>query len=194
MMSTLPANPVDAWAAKPTKTSSPWIGTALWLALTLLLCATNTLTLLDHDFRNKTYSAVAQIAASPALRTIGFSAIAKHLQERSPAALERIAVQRATVRLLESSAVLQREVGKLTGEKARLLTDRQHLHKQLRASQALVALHKQRISTLGMRVLGRAARSVTRHLVALPGHALPVLSATVAMGVSPSTFMTPARA
>ncbi|WP_312548718.1 hypothetical protein [Massilia sp.] len=186
MTTTVSIDPVDARPSQRTATRSPWFGTAVWLSLTLLLCVTNVLTLLDQDFRNNAYNALARVAASPVLRTIGLDPVVRIVEEGSPAASERRAVERAveraTLRLVESTSILRREVTTLTDEKARLVMQGQDLQKRMSASQAAVATHKQRISTLGMRVAGRAGRSVTRHLAALPGHALPVLSATVAVG------------
>ena len=43
-------------------------------------------------------------------------------------------------------------------------------------------MHRDRVSQLGKAVLGRVGRGVIRHLNALLEHALPVLSATVAVG------------
>jgi len=182
MMTTVPVDAIDASTLQRTSTRSPWIGRVLWLTLTLLLCVTNVLTLLDQDFRNNAYTVLARIAASPALGTVGLSSVAKKIEESNPAAAEKKAVQRATLRLVASSTALQREIESLTTEKSKLVTQRQHLQKQLRASEQLIALHKYSISKLGIRVLSRAGRSVSRHLAALPGHALPVLSATVAVG------------
>ncbi len=182
MTTTASIDPVDARPSERTGIRSPWLGRAVWLSLTLLLCVTNILTLLDQDFRNNVYDALARVAASPVLRTIGLGPIVKIVEEGSPAAGEKRAVERATRHLVERVSMLRRDVADLTTEKARLVTQGQALQKQLRASHAAIASHRQRVSALGMRVVSRAGRSVTRHLAALPGHALPVLSATVAVG------------
>lgn len=181
MTTTLATDPVDGGAPQPVKTRSPWFGRAIWLSLTLLLCATNILTLLDQDFRNGAYDLVARIAASRPLQTIGLSEIAKAVEERKPALLEKKAVERATARLIESNAGLLRDVAVLKNDRAALAAERRILQKQIGISHALLASHKDRIVKLGAKVLGRASRSVTRHLMSLPGHALPVLSATVAV-------------
>jgi len=182
MMTTFPVHPVHATGPQHARTRSPWIARALWLALTLSLCATNLLTLLDHDFRSKAYDAVTRIAGSPASETMGFSSVAKILEERSPAALEKKAVERATVQLAASSALLRQEIGNLKRDREIHIAQRAFFERQLRESQAVIASHRSRISDLGKKVLARAGKSVVRHLAALPGHALPLLSATVAAG------------
>jgi len=168
--------------AQGARTRSPWIGTAAWLSLTLLLCMTNILTLLDQDFRHDAYDIVSRLAATPVLRTIGLSKVAGIIEDRSPAKLEKKAVERATVRLVETSTMLLREVGSLKSERATLAAERKTLQRQLYDSRAVLAQYRERAARLGVKVLGRAGRSVTRHLLALPGHALPVLGATVAVG------------
>ena len=180
-MTTLSLDPVEAGAPQPVKARSPWFGRAVWLSLTFLLCATNILTLLDQDFRNGAYDLVVRIAASRPLQTIGLSEIAKAVEERKPALLEKKAVERATARLIESNAGLLRDVVDLKNDRAALAAERKILKKEIGIGRALLASHKDRIAKLGFKVLGRASRNVTRHLVSLPGHALPVLSATVAV-------------
>lgn len=180
-MTTLSLDPVEAGEPQPIKARSPWLGRTAWLSLTLLLCATNILTLLDQNFRNGAYSLVARIAASPALRTIGLSTIGKAVEDRNPVLLEKRAIQQATVRLGESNAMLLRHVVDLKNDIAALAAERKVLKKEISIGQALLVSHKNRIAQLGSKVLGRAGRSVTRHLMSLPGHALPVLSATVAV-------------
>ena len=81
-----------------------------------------------------------------------------------------------------SITLLQQEIAGLNRQRLALAVNRKNLQNQLRNSRAAIALHKDRASELGKKVLRRAARSVTRNLAALPGHALPVLSATVAVG------------
>jgi hypothetical protein len=180
-MTTRRHDPIHISTLQLTKAESRWMGRGLWLMLMLLLCATNILTLLDDGFRRNAYEAVSRIAR-PALDGIGMASSARILIENSPAALEKKAVERATAELAARSALLLRDVQLLTQERDGLVAQRTKLDKQLRASQAVVAKHKARVSQLGKAVLGRAARSVIRHLGALPGHALPVLSATVAVG------------
>jgi len=148
----------------------------------LLLCTANVLTVLDQDFRNRAYDLVARIATGPVPGAIGLSTVAKTIEERNPAVIERKAVLLATMRLVERSTLLAREIGELRTERASFMAERKMLQKQLHDSQAVIAGYKSQISRLGKRVLVRASRSVSRHLVALPGHALPVLSATVAVG------------
>ena len=176
-----PPEPIPFNTPQSVKTRSPWIGRSLWLALTLCLCATNILTLLDQEFQRKAYSAVTSIAGT-ALDGIGMAASARILIENSPAAREKKAVERATAELAVRSALLLRDVQSLRQERDGLVAQRTKLDKQLRASQAVLANHRDRVSQLGKAVIGRAGRGVIRHLGALPGHALPVLSATVAVG------------
>lgn len=148
----------------------------------LLLCTANILTVLDQDFRNRAYDVVARITTGPVFGAIGSSTVAKTIEERNPALIERRAVELATMRLVERSALLVREIGELRSERANFMAERKTLQKQLHDSQAVISGYKNHISRLGQKVLVRASRSVGRHLAALPGHALPVLSATVAVG------------
>ena len=184
MNNTVQIRPADANTLQPPAAGprSPWPGRAIWLALTLMLCTTNLLTLLNQDFRLQAYELVARLAPPTVVEPIGLSGIAKIIAEGDPAAAEKRAVKHATLHLAQSAAVLRAELVSLRDQKARLVVQHQNLQKQLLDSQALMALHRKRVSNLGLRVLSRAGRSVTRHLVALPGHALPVLSATVAVG------------
>lgn len=181
-MTTIPVNPTGAGTGQLSKTRSPWIERSLWLSVMLLLCATNVMTLLGRDFRGSAYDVVARMAARPLLEPIGLARIAQMVENANPAASERIAVAQATARMVASSALLQQEIAGLKRQRLALAIDRKNLQNQLRDSRAAIALHKDRASELGKKVLRRAARSVTRHLAALPGHALPVLSATVAVG------------
>lgn len=181
-MTTIPVNPTGAGTSQFSKIRSPWIERSLWLSVMLLLCATNVMTLLDPDFRGGAYDVVARMAARPVLEPTGLARIAQMVENANPAAIERIAVAQATSRLVASSALLQQEIAGLKRQRLALAVDRKNLQNRLRDSRAAIALHKDRASELGKKVLRRAARSVTRHLAALPGHALPVLSATVAVG------------
>lgn len=182
MTTTCANDSLETVTPQPGGRSSPWIERACWLSLTLLLCLTNFMALLDHDFRSAAYRALARIAATPSLGSSGLSTIANTIESASPAALEKKAVARATAGLVAERAALQREVEGLKRDRAAFLIERQGLQKQLRASQAVISQHRERIARFGVKVLGRAGRSVLRHLATLPGHALPVLSATVAVG------------
>ena len=182
MITTAPFTQADARPCQPASARAAWLERGIWLSLTLLLCVGNVLTLLDRDYRNSAYEVVARMAARSVLEPIGLSRIAKAVEDANPVALEKIAIARATERLVESGVALRQEITILKTQRLVLAVDRLNLQKQLRNSRAAIALHKARMSALGKKVLGRAARSVTRHLAALPGHALPVLSATVAVG------------
>jgi hypothetical protein len=182
MITTVPMDPANREAPKSKRARLCWIGTSIWLTLTILLCVTNVLTLLDHNFREKAYGVVMQIAASPMTRSIGLASVQRVLETRSSAALERRAVQRATMHLEQTSATLQQDNEMLRGKYAKLSADRNNLSKQLRDSQIALVRHKERVAKLSMRVISRATRSMTRRLAALPGQALPGLSATVAAG------------
>lgn len=104
-MSTRHHDPIRISTLQPTKAVSPWVGRGLWLALTLFLCATNILTLLDDGFRRNAYEAVTSIAR-PALDGIGMASSARILVENSPAALEKKAIERATAELAARSELL----------------------------------------------------------------------------------------
>lgn len=153
----------------------------MWLALTLSLCATNIFTLLDHKFRQHMYDAVTSVAV-PALEGIGMGSSAKILAENNPAVLEKRKIEQAIAAQVARNALLLRDVQSLKQERDGLAAQRKKLDKQLRGSQAALAKHRDRVSQFGKAVVARAGRGVTRHLGALPGHALPVLSATVAVG------------
>lgn len=142
---------------------------------------TNIKTVLDQDFRNDAYKLVARAAASPILQMVGLSAIKQAVIERNPLALEKKAVERATVRIAESSAILLRDVAVLKGETVRLAAERKAFQTQLRVSEAALASHKVRVVKLSASVMRRAGQSVRRHFVSLSGHALPILSATIAV-------------
>jgi hypothetical protein len=182
MITTVPVDSANPEAPKSERAWLRWIGPSLWLALTILLCVTNVLTLLDHNFRDKAYGVVMQIAVSPMTQSIGLASVQRLLETRSSAALERQPVQRATTHLEQTSATLQQENKMLRGKYAKLSADRNNLSKQLRDSQVALVRHKERVAKLGTRVSSRATRSMARRLAALPGQALPGLSATVAAG------------
>jgi len=181
MTTNIPFTLSDARSPQPAGTRAPWIERCIWLSLVLVLCAANGFTLLDRGYRNSAYDAVAHVASRSALESVGLSRIAKLIEDGNPVVLEKAAIARATGRLAESNVILEREVADLKKQRFALAVDRLNLQKQLRFSRAAIALHRDRMSALGKKVLGRAARSVARHLAALPGHALPVLSATVAV-------------
>jgi hypothetical protein len=181
-MTIIPVNTLGAGAGQFSKIRSPWIERSIWLSVILLLCATNVMTLLHRDFRGSAYDVVARMAARSVLEPIGLARIAQIVENANPVALERITVAQATARTMASSVLMQQEIAGLKRQRLALAVDRKNLQNQLRNSQAAIALHKDRASELGRKVLRRAARSVTRNLAALPGHALPVLSATVAVG------------
>jgi len=186
MIPTVPFTPADTRPRQPASARALLLERGIWLSLTLSLtlslCVTNVLILLDRDYRNSAYEVVARMAAWSVLQPIGLSRIAKAVEDANPVALEKIAIAQATERLMESEAALRREIAVLKNQRLVLAVARLNLQKELRNSRTAMALHKDRMSALGEKVLGRAARSVTRHLAALPGHALPVLSATVAVG------------
>lgn len=176
-----PLDPIHISTLQPNRMQSPWRRSSLWLALTLFLCATNIVTLLNHEFRENLYDAVTSVAG-PALDGIGMASTARTLVESSPASLERRAIERATAQLAARSALLLRDVQSLRQERDSLFAQRTELVRQLRVSQTALVKQREHVAQLGKAVLGRAGRGVARHLGALPGHALPVLSATVAVG------------
>lgn len=182
MTSTLPFDPANCQVPQIKSKRFRWVGTSAWMAVTLLLLVSNGLTLLDRDFRNKAHGLVTDIAASQMLQTLGLTSILPALEARSSAALEKKAVQHATAHLVRSRAILEQEIRSLRSERVKLLTAHHILKNQLQVSQVAILRHKHRIAKLGERVLNRAARSVARRMAALPGHALPGLSATVAVG------------
>lgn len=181
MTTTVPIDPASYQIPQIEPRRPRSIGTSIWMALTLLLFVTNTLTLLDHNFRNRVNGLVIEIVASPMVRTMGLASILPALEARSSAAIEKKAMQDATAHLVQSRAILEQEIRSLKSERVKLLTSHHTLQNQLRVSQVAMVRHKQRVAKLGERVFERAGRSVARRLAALPGQAIPGLSATVAV-------------
>jgi hypothetical protein len=154
---------------------------SLWLALTLLLCVTNSLTLLDRDFRHGAYKVFAR-TTSPVLQALGLTKATALIEARSPAMQGKKTIERATLHLVEDSTRLRRKIAELHVEKAALAAESTALLMQLRGSQAQMALYRDRTTKLGTKAIERAGKGVARGLLALPGHAVPLLGATVAVG------------
>lgn len=180
-MKDLLVDSVGLVSAVLTRTKSPWVERSLWLALTLLLCVTNSLTLLDRDFRHGAYEVFAR-TTGPVLQALGLTKLAVLVEARSPVKLEKKVVEKATLHLVEDSTRLRRKIAELHTEKAALAAERTALLMQLRGSQAQIVLYRDRTTKLGMKAIDRAGKSVARRLLALPGHAVPLLGATVAVG------------
>jgi hypothetical protein len=70
---------------------------------------------------------------------------------RDASVLEKTAIARATGRLAEINAALRREVAELKNQRLALAVDRLSLQKQLRASRAAIALHRDRTAGLAHR-------------------------------------------
>lgn len=165
----------------PTRARSPWMERGLWLTLALLLCVTNSLTLLDRDFRHGAYEVLAR-TTGPVLQTLGLAKVVAFVEARSPVKLEKKAIERATLHLVEDSTRLRRKIAELHIEKAAMAAESTALLMQLRSSQAQLVLYRDRTAKLGMKAIDRAGKSIARRLLALPGHAVPLLGATVAVG------------